>query len=217
MFQQFAMLRDQLIEVAFGQLPHYFVSGERRGFRWPDGSHLYLGSYDTSWKQYQGIEPHLVIFDEQPPPALWREMRQRRRSAKRLTRFICKATQTEGWSWMAEEIYVAWLKFHQDLGLDEEQAMAQQRHAFFWVWPRGGIHDNPAVSETTLREKEEEAWPTPRERKVRLYGGFERWHAHCVFDQDGLDWQRMRAAQLEKELGPAIEGMFVLKLKTEAA
>jgi hypothetical protein len=211
MYKQFEILREQLVSFAFGQVPKFFASGPKLGFKWPNGSQVFLGSYDTSWTHFQGIQPHLIAFDEQPPPALWREMRQRRRSRSRLTRFICKATQTEGWSWMGVEIYNAWLEHHKQLGLDEDQAMQQQLHPFFFVWPKGGIHDNPDVSDEICREKEIEAWPSKRERKVRLYGGFENWSGDCVFDEEGMDRMRLRAVALEKKHGPGKSGSLICK------
>jgi hypothetical protein len=212
LYKQFALLREQLTTHIFGSLPR-FIQGGHNGphFVWPDGSKMFLGSYDTSWDHMQGIEPHLIAFDEQPPPALWREMQQRRRSSERLTRYICKATQTKGWGWMGEDIYRPWREYHIERGVtDEEEMMDQQLHPYYWLWPRGGIHDNPYVADEVIVEHEERAWPSKLERKVRLYGGFESFDSHCIFDGDALDWLRVRAKELDVEIGGSIRGGLVM-------
>ena len=162
---------------------------------WPDGSKMYLGSYDSDWTSFQGIEPNLVVFDEVPPIKLWREMMQRRRGS-RACRYVCKATQTDPTQqWMREEIYIPWLQHHAKQGLTEEQAMVVQNDPRLWVWPRGGIHDNPAASDDDIRNYELNPWSGPQERQVRLFGGFVNFTASPVFDPAALEWldERVRA------------------------
>jgi phage terminase large subunit-like protein len=121
-FRQLAILLQTLRQSSFGSLPR-FTEGGFGGprFIWSDGGTLYLASYDRSWTHLQGIELDLIAFDEQPPEALWREMAQRRR-AQRKTKYVCKATQTLGRTWMATDIYEPWRTHHEAPGLDEHQA-----------------------------------------------------------------------------------------------
>lgn len=176
---------------------------------WTNGSRMYVGSYETSWKSFQGPEPDLVAFDEQPPVALWNEMQQRRRgSGMAKTRFICKATQTGGWSWMGDVIYKPWLERHKAEGLDEEASVLAQLDRYFWLWPFGGIHDNPFADEETIREYEERVWPSAKERKVRLYGGFESFAGDPVFDAAALEWYAAQQARWAEEYGGELAGFF---------
>lgn len=208
---QFDIQRESiLIAKCFGKIPQWKPTGfGGPRFVWPDGGTLYIGSYDTDWTKYEGIELDLVAFDEQPPVKLWGEMMMRRRGAKK-TRYICKATQTQGWSWMANDIYLPWKQYHADRGLDEEEAMVRQLHPNWWVWPTGGCHDNPALSREDRIWYEEQIWPSARERKVRLFGGFESFLGDCIFDLDAIDRLEARARDLAIEIGHADRGALVV-------
>lgn len=208
---QFDALRLRLLEPkVFGRRARWRTDSIGNFFEWPNGSRMYVGSYNTSWTQFEGIEPDLVVFDEQPPPALWREMQQRRRGQGiRKCRFIGKATQTKGWSWMADTIYEEWLAYHRERGLTESEAMDAQLHPYYWVWPMGGIHDNPHVDEETVVEYEERSWPSEKERKVRLRGGFESFHGDAVFDEEAVAWFADQQERWDETLGAGRHGFFV--------
>jgi len=209
-FRQFDIVRWNLEQFCIGYTPR-FVTGGFGGPRyiWPNGSTLYLCSYDRSWTHIQGIELDLAAFDEQPPIMLWREMMQRRRGIRKCE-YICKATQTKGYSWMATELYEPWKEHHQQRGvMDEERMVLEQLHPDMWVWPFGGCHDNPALDAQDIEWYETRRWSSAKERKVRLFGGFESWTGDAVFDQDALDWMRAMQGRWDEEFGAGRSGMLV--------
>lgn len=206
---QFELVRQNLEEWCIGTVPRFLTSGlEGPRYVWPGGDTLYLGSYESGWKGFQGIELDLVAFDEQPPLPLWKEMMMRRRGMRQ-TKYICKATQTEGISWMAKEIYEPWLTFHAERGIDEERAMQEQRHPTIWCWPAGGPHDNPALSDDDIRWYEAQRFSSANERHVRLFGGFRSFVTNPVFDEAGLEWLRSMQDEWEIAYGAAREGSLV--------
>ncbi len=209
-FKQFEIVKNNLIEYCFGTIPTYKESGTKGPrFEWPDGSVCYIISYDRQWQYIQGIELDLCAFDEQPPRSLWGELQQRRRGKKK-TRYICKATQTKGWSWMGEQIYKPWLEYHRDLGLTEDEAHDHQLHPEYWVWPSGGIHDNPVADQEDIEWYTSRPWRHARERKVRIWGGFESWIGDPVFDIDALIAVEERMAIFKAQHGPGQNGSFAI-------
>lgn len=184
-FSQFDTLLPQLERDSLTK--GYSYNGQKHVFTWPNGSVLRLFSADNDWRNIQGVNPHLIVCDEEPPLALWRELQFRRRVIK--TRFILGATATTPGSWMEAEIYTPWLKHHEALGLDEVGAMAAQAHPSVWCWPRGGIVDNPGADDDDVRHYDETTRTmNAKERRVRLKGGFANWSGDCIFDEDALDW-----------------------------
>lgn len=153
------------------------------------GSYLYVASADRDWKFLQGIELDLCCFDEEPPVTLWREMRMRRRG-QRKTRYVFAATATSGESWMEAEFYKPWLAHHAAAGLDEGQAMAAQTHPDVFMWPRGGIHDNPGADEGDRAWYQASTWSSEAEKRVRLSGGFARFAGTAVFDAGAIEAMR---------------------------
>jgi len=165
----------------------FSYNGQKHTFTWPNGSVLRLFSADNDWRNIQGVNPHLVVCDEEPPLALWRELQFRRRVVK--TRFILGATATTPGSWMESEIYLPWLKHHEEQGLGEEGAMNAQSHPAVWCWPRGGISDNPgADTDDAAHYDESTRTMNAKERRVRLRGGFANWSGDCIFDEAGMEW-----------------------------
>ncbi len=184
-FAQFDRLLPQLEREVLTK--GYTYNGQKHVFTWPNRSRLHLFSGDGDWRDIQGINPHLMIFDEEPPLALWREALFRRRVIK--TRYIVAATATSPGSWMENEIYLPWLKHHEALGLDEEGAMREQAHPRIWCWPRGGIEDNPAADADDVAHYDESTRTmNAKERRVRLRGGFANWSGDCIFDESGMEW-----------------------------
>lgn len=192
----YEMLREQLESEIFGSLPTWSSSQKR--YTWPDGSILQVALADdsTSWEKWQGINPDLVLCDEQPQPQLWREMLARKRGRKN-TRYCVMATATKGISWMYPLIYKPWKEFHEAKGLSTSQALVQQLHDRIWVWDKGGIDDNPGASEEQRQWARSIPWASEKERKVRLYGGFEDWVGDAVFDPDALERMRQSAAAMD--------------------
>ena len=190
-YKQFGILREQLQAECFGPERSMWApkgwkynKSEHR-YDWPDGSSLWLISGDASWTHVQGINPDLVLFDEEPPRALWNEMRMRRRG-KRKTRYCFAATATQGLTWMYSEVYLPWLRFHQELGLDELAAMREQKHFLTWAWPRGGIDDNPGADQGDRDYYHAQTFASDAEKQVRLGGGFADFSGLPVFDPAGL-------------------------------
>lgn len=205
---QFELICEQLRTQIFGTGVKWTPSAST--FEWPDGSRLVVGLADRSsdWKKWQGIPVDLVIFDEEPAIALWREMMMRRRGMRK-TRFCVGATATTGDSWMAKEIYKPWVDWHREKGLDETRALWEQSHPDIWLWWRGGIGDNPGADESDKAWYESRTWSSPKERAVRLGGGFQSWTGDAVFDADAIERLKAWAALAEEEYGPGRLGSLV--------
>jgi hypothetical protein len=204
-YDQFELIRYQLQETVFSRGARWV----KDRFVWPDGSTMAIGSAgdSTTWRRWQGPAIDLVLFDEQPPRQLWREMRMRRRGKKK-TRYVFAMTATEGESWVEEEIYQPWLKFHADRGLDEERALWAQLDPDTFVWHRGGIVDNPAADDEDRRWYEAGKWSSEKERQVRLHGGFQRWVGDAIFDEAALAAALELLPELDKAHGAGRTGFF---------
>lgn len=205
---QFAMICEQLRTQIFGTEVAWKASDAE--FRWPDGSKLVVGLADdaSTWKKWQGIPVDLVIFDEEPPKQLYREMMMRRRG-QRKTRFCVGATATTGDSWMAKEIYQPWEEHHKALGLDATRALWEQSHPDIWLWWRGGVGDNPGADAGDVAWYEGRTWSSPKEREVRLKGGFQSWTGDPVFDPDAIALLEQMAEAAELERGPGQIGSLI--------
>lgn len=185
-FKQFKILRSQLEAECFDR-PWRFNKVDHT-YTFTDGSQMFLVSGDSSWTHVQGINPDLVIFDEEPPEALWNEMKMRRRGARK-TRYVFAATATQGMTWMHRDLYLPWLGHHQGQGLDEQAAMATQSHPRLWVWARGGIHDNPGADAGDRDWYQSQSFNSDAERSVRLGGGFADFSGTPVFDLAAMELQ----------------------------
>lgn len=184
-FQQWEELREQIERRCLTK--GWEWNDNKKKYTWPNGSTLTIFSGDGDWAGMQGPNPDLVIPDEECAPEMWTELAMRRRGDKK-TRYVIAATATKGKRWMYHDIYKPWLDYHVAKGLDETQAIRQQLHPDYWVWPRGGIMDNPANS------AEDERWyqtslahKSPQERQARLRGGFVDLNQSPVFDLEALD------------------------------
>lgn len=194
-FQQMDLLRTQLEESALS--PGWRWNDNKHKYVWPNGSQLHVVSNDGDWAGIQGVRADLVIVDEECDVKLWRELTMRRRGMKK-TRYVIAATATKGKRWMYRQIFLPWLKFHEAQDLTLADAMHMQKHPTRWVWPVGGIMDNPVMTDADLQWYEQElVHATPAERQVRLRGGFMDMNAAPVFDHEGVQdiekWARLQA------------------------
>jgi len=153
---------------------------------------------DQDWKRIQGVNPDLIVMDEEPPLALWNELQARSFGAKR-TRYIFTMTSTEGWSWVADKIWLPWKNYHEGMGIGEEDAMHAQRHPLIWAWPIGGIEDNTSISEDEQKRFLSLDFGHQNLNKIRRRGGFLPIGQHSVFSLDALEW--MRAANEKRTKG----------------
>lgn len=211
---QFEGIRLKMLEPrCFGALPVWKTDSPGPRYEWPEshggGGVLLIKTHHTSWKSGQGVEPHLIAFDENPIEDQFKEAGLRSRGDPP-TRIIGKMTQTEGITWMKEAVYEPWLRAHRAKHIfDEEEMMLAQVHPDFWLWPRGGIHDNANLSDADVDyyiRFIEQVSRSKNEKRVRLYGGFLSFVGDPVFDEDAIE--RMLAAAAA--FTPAIDdGSFV--------
>ena len=191
-YKQFEILRQQLESDCLGpQRSWRHPDGWKfnktdRCYTFADGARLFLISGDGSWTHIQGINPDLVLYDEEPPLALHAEMKMRRRG-KRKTRYCFAATATQGLTWMYHQLYAPWLKFHSDRGYNEIEAVRQNIHPLIWAWPLGGIDDNPGADAEDRAYYRVQEFSSDAEKRVRLKGGFGDFAGKPVFDMAALE------------------------------
>lgn len=203
-FKQFGMLRPQIEKDCFGPERSWrnptgwkYNKSEHR-YSWADGSVLWLISGDSEWTHVQGINPDAIWFDEEPPHALWNELKIRRRGAKK-TRYHFAATATRGLTWMYRELYLPWLNLHQAMGLTEDQAMDTQQHPTTWAWTKGGIADNPGADRTDVAYYLNLEFASDAEKSVRMRGGFADFSGLPVFNAAAVE--RMKPFLRDGEKG----------------
>lgn len=190
-YKQFEILHTQLVNDCFGQEWSkinpwgWKFNKQEKCYRWPNGDQMFLISGDGSWTHIQGINPDLVIFDEEPPRKLWAEMQMRRRGARK-TRFVFSCTATQGLTFTYNDLYLPWMKTHEQLGLNESQAIEQQKNPTYWLWPKGGINDNPGADQGDREWYASRTFASEAERQVRLGGGFQDFAGTPVFDPEAL-------------------------------
>jgi hypothetical protein len=210
-YEQFEILRTDLLE------PKCFGTYAKLGtskfgapqYQWPTGSVMHIGSYEGAVLQFEGIEPDAIVFDEPPPRGLYDTMMVRLRTSRPFSgKCWWKGTQREGWTWMADEIYLKWLDFHRKLGMDEERAMIEQRMEWLWLWPRGSIWDNPHLTPDYRRFLMSQNFRGPKEKKVVTEGGFESFTGDPVFDADAVARMRERI----RGVVPAIADATIMAL-----
>jgi hypothetical protein len=163
-------------------------------YRWPRGDEMYVVSDDVDWQSIQGVEPDLIVIDEECNSGMWAEMQARRRG-KTETKYVISATATEGFRWMYYDLYVPWKKWHKAHGMNETEATYKQRHVFeglegvpgIWCWPRGSHRDNPTATQQTWAYLLSRTWGSVAERHVRLNGGFRDFAGSPVFDHENLE------------------------------
>lgn len=191
-YRQFDQVRGEVLERACWD-HGWRWNGQDNLYQWPNGSRLFVFSNDSDWRRIQGINPDLVCIDEQCDLALYRECLARGYGRKK-TRYIVAATATQAESWMEHLIYRPWLDYHAERGLTEDEAAVRQLHPEMWVWPRGGIDDNPIFSADDRASFKSQNWGDEKMRQVRTRGGFMRLVGDAVFDEGGLGWLREQVA-----------------------
>lgn len=197
---QFDQLRDQIETECFDR--GWVWRDQDMTYEWPNGSKLKVWSAYTDglWQRIQGINPHLVLCDEEPPLMVWRELR-RRGAGRRTTRYVIAATATKGSSWMEEELWKPWAEANTAAGAtigDGGTAVEVQAHPKIWCWDFGGIDDNPGTTSGQREDAKEQATRNEAERRVRLRGGFARFTGNPVFAYDGMERLMARADALTK-------------------
>ncbi len=188
-FGQFGKLQKQIEGETIGDNAKFVQTKLGSFYRYPDGSKWWVTSADRSWRFFQGINPDLIVFDEEPPVKLWREGQMRRRGRKK-TRYAVAATATNGLTWMQGAIYEPWLEHHRTEGYSMETAVELQLHPRIWCQPFGSAQDNPANSEEDWEGYQSVQWSSEKEKQVRLRGGFADFSGDGIFDEAGLT--RMR-------------------------
>ena len=209
-YDQFELLKPQIEEETIGDQAVWIES--KHHYLYPDGSKWYVLSCDRKWTSIQGINPDLVGYDEQPKLSIFREMEMRRRG-KRKTRYIGAATATQGMSWMFDEVYKPWKERHDSLSVSEDQALLMQAHSKFWVWPKGGIDDNPGADEDDKHHYHTTTWTSEKEKRVRLYGGFEDWTGDPIFNAEAVERLRDRLIEHKERRSLLQSGMLVAGTK----
>lgn len=193
-FSQFGKLKVQIEGETIGQDAKLRDTKVGMFYEYPDGSRWWIASADRSWRFFQGINPDLILFDEEPPQPLWREAMVRRRG-RRKTRFAVAATATNGLTWMEGTIYTPWLEFHKRAGLSLEGAVDEQIHPRIWCQPFGSAADNPGNTEDDWAWYQEQTWSSEKEQQVRLHGGFADFSGNGLFDGASLDRMRTQIEQ----------------------
>lgn len=204
-FQQMDLLRAQLEDEIWTR--PWSWNQSRHFYEWPNGSKLFIVSGDSNWEHIQGIPVDAVAFDEHPDRALWNELMFRRRG-KRKTRYMVAATMTQGMTWFVREVVQKWEEFHKAQGLSSDEARDLQLHPSIWLWDKGGIADNPSMSEEDLAHYQEIGHASTKELDVRLRGGYADFAGESVFDRDAMDLQL-------KNLTPPESGTLVLSNRFE--
>lgn len=185
-FQQMDILRRQLEEDVWSR--PWTWNQTRHFYQWPNEAQLHIVSADSDWKHIQGIPVDYVAFDEHPDRKLWNEFMFRRRG-KRKTRYMVAATMTLGMTWFVREVIQQWEGWHKSRGIPGTEARHLQSHPSIWVWDRGGIVDNPAMSDEDVAHYESIGHASDKELAVRLKGGYADFLGDSVFDQEALDRQ----------------------------
>lgn len=204
-FRTFDLLRPQLEAEVFG--PDASYNGQDNFYKWPNGSIMYVIPRERDWHFVEGINPDLVVIDEECPLPLFREL-MARGFGRNETRYVIAATATNmAGSWMEKEIYRVWLDYHLARGLSEQQATEQQLHPVYWVWARGGIADNPSMTPEKVAGFKALTWSSDKEKKVRDEGGFETSVGDPVFDPDAVS-RLMSEARRLNSTSPGRLGWF---------
>lgn len=184
---------------------------QKHYYEWQAGDRLYIESCEKSWKVSQGTNPHLVIFDEVPPFAIWNEMRMCKRG-ERETEFAFAATATDAdVDWMVKLFWEPWVESHKKAGVSIGEAQRVQAHPDVWLWHEGGIDDNPHTSQKQKDWFHAQKFASEEERKVRLRGGFARFNRRPVFDQEALRTLEVLIGEWDKARGPGTSVGVCLK------
>lgn len=177
-YQQFEIMKPDL-EALFTR--GWKWNEARHYWAWPNGSRCYVLSADSDWTAIQGVEIDAVYFDEHPDRKLWVEMMFRRRGEKK-TRYMVAATMTQGLTWFIRDIVAPVEKWFRDQGLVHAEFLELQTHPRTFLWDRGGITDNPVMSDEDAQHYAEVQGVSEKELEVRTGGGYADFTGEAVFD-----------------------------------
>lgn len=200
--QQWELMRPSVEAWWPESVRHSWVGQPQFRYTWPDKSTLTIITNETDWTTVMGIQPDLVVGDEEINKKLATEMLKRRRGNTR-TRFVFNGTAVQGLSWAYRDLYLPWRKFHENRGVTSERdMMAMQLHDYgaidpelkgvpgIWCWPTGSHADNPTATRQTWAFYKATTMGSPTEQMVRLYGGFRDFAGQPVFDLEVLESMR---------------------------
>lgn len=181
-YQQFEIMKPEL-ESLFTR--GWTWNGSKNYWIWPNGSRTFVLSSDSDWSAIQGVEVDAVYFDEHPDRKLWVEMMYRRRGNKK-TRYMVAATMTLGLTWFIRDVVVPVEKWFRDQGLTHSQFIELQNHPRTFLWDRGGIIDNPCMSQEDVDHYASVQGVSDKEMEVRTGGGYADFTGEGVFDLDAV-------------------------------
>lgn len=183
-FDQFEGLLPDLRALVWGTKPKWYKGDHILEFH--GGGRLWAWSRDRAWDVLKGLNPALIVFDEDALAALWNESKARGYGRQETAKIITNTPTEAMGTWMETEVYRPWLEFHRERGYTEAEANALQLHPGLFVITVGGIGDNPSLVHlvekfrTTKWEGGDDEW------HVRNFGGFRYIGARGVFDSAGL-------------------------------
>lgn len=189
-YQQWQIIREPIERKVF--TAGWTWNETYKVYKWPGKGKMFVFSGESDWELMQGPEPDLIVFDEHPPLQMWKESIARRRGSNPC-RFTVGATLTTGITWYVRDMIQPWEQHHKLLGLSMDQAHEKQLHPDVWCWLRGGIRDNPSMTEKDFRFYERafsSQSVSSKEKEVRLRGGYADLAGDGVFDAEALSDMR---------------------------
>lgn len=200
-YQQYEMMRPEFEREVFTR--GWTWRGQQNYYIWPNGSRMFLLSADSDWEAVQGVHIDKVYFDEHPDRKFWNEMMYRRRGRYK-TSYMVAATMTLGITWFVTEVIQPWEEYNRRMGRTNDEALEIQDHKTTFCWNVGGIEDNPSMDKDDLAHYESIRTASPKEREVRVHGGYADFTGEPVFDVVPLREMEERATEGEG-------GAFVFK------
>ena len=203
-FDQFELLLPKLRTLIWGPLPRYNAAQHTLTF--PNGGKIWAWSRERDWTTLKGINPTAIIFDEDALEALWNESKARGYGEEEMS-VILTNTPTEAMgTWMETDVYQAWLDYHTEHGLTEEEANEEQTHPRIFCLTRGGIADNPSLAHKVEEFRAEKFRGGKAEWEVRNHGGFRYIGTTGVFSADTLSRLRDEIEEADEAAGKGQTG-----------
>jgi hypothetical protein len=182
---QFKILLEEVRLLIWGTIPKWNDSDKALVF--PNGGRIWAWPRERDWDSIKGVNPALIVFDEDATAKLWNESKARTFGRQRTPRIITNTPTEAMGTWMETEIYQPWFRHHKELGLSEREANEQQLHPEIFCITIGGIEDNPSQTADDVKRFRSQVWTGGEDEwHVRNYGGFRYIGVQGVFDADGL-------------------------------